>query len=105
METRVNVEEGKKYLYVETTGESIKQFKAAPEEERAGIEISRIWNSAVKFYKKTIVTQEGYVAPDQYNAEFGSIKPADFEAAGGLAECQKRIGRDARREACVTEDV
>lgn len=68
-------------------------------------ELNTIWNSAVKFYKKTIVTQEGYVAPDQYNAEFGSIKPADFEAAGGLAECQKRIGRDARREACVTEDV
>jgi len=28
-----------------------------------------------------------------------------IEAAGGLAECQKRIGTDARREACVTEDV
>lgn len=59
----------------------------------------------MKFYKKTIVTQEGYVAPDQYNAEFGSIKPADFEAAGGLAECQKRTGMDAMGEAGVTEDV
>ena len=34
METRVNVEEGKKYLYVETTEEGIKQFKNAPEAER-----------------------------------------------------------------------
>ena len=36
----------------------------------------------MKFYKKTIVTQEGYVAPDQYNAEFGSIKPDDYSDMG-----------------------
>lgn len=45
-------------------------------------ELNTIWNSAVKFYKKTIVTQEGYVAPDQYNAEFGSIKPDDYSDMG-----------------------
>lgn len=54
METRVNVEEGKKYLYVETTEEGIKQFKNAPEAERAGIEISKmrvegVWVPAFKF--------------------------------------------------------
>lgn len=36
----------------------------------------------MKFYKKTIVTQEGYVAPDEYNAEFGSIKPDDYSDMG-----------------------
>lgn len=45
-------------------------------------ELNTIWNSAVRFYKKTIVTQEGYVAPDQYNAEFGSIKPDDYSDMG-----------------------
>ncbi|MDD7283763.1 MAG: phage/plasmid primase, P4 family, partial [Clostridium sp.] len=45
-------------------------------------ELNTIWNSAVKFYKKTIVTQEGYVAPDQYNAEFSSIKPDDYSDMG-----------------------
>ena len=45
-------------------------------------ELNTIWNSAVKFYKKTIVTQEGYVAPDEYNAEFGSIKPDDYSDMG-----------------------
>lgn len=45
-------------------------------------ELNTIWNSAVKFYKKTIVTQEGYVAPDQYNTEFGSIKPDDYSDMG-----------------------
>ena len=45
-------------------------------------ELNTIWNSAVKFYKKTIVTQEGYVAPDQYNVEFGSIKPDDYSDMG-----------------------
>lgn len=48
-----------------------------PEEE-----LNTIWNSAVRFYKKTIVTQEGYVAPDEYNAEFGTIKPDDYSDMG-----------------------
>ena len=48
-----------------------------PEEE-----LNTIWSSAVRFYKKTIVTQEGYVAPDEYNAEFGSIQPEDYSDRG-----------------------
>lgn len=48
-----------------------------PEEE-----LNTIWSSAVRFYKKTIVTQEGYVAPDEYNAEFGSIQPEDYSDMG-----------------------
>ena len=45
-------------------------------------ELNTIWNSAVRFYKKTIMTQPGYVAPDEYNAEFGSIKPEDYSDMG-----------------------
>ena len=31
-------------------------------------ELNTIWNSAVRFYKKTVMTQPGYIPPDEYNA-------------------------------------
>lgn len=46
------------------------------------IELNTIWNSAVKFYKNTVCTQPGYVEPDEYNAEFDSLKPEDFSDMG-----------------------
>lgn len=45
-------------------------------------ELNTIWNSAVKFYKNTVCTQPGYVEPDEYNAEFDSLKPEDFSDMG-----------------------
>lgn len=45
-------------------------------------ELNTIWNSAVKFYKNTVCTQPGYVEPDEYNAEFDSMKPEDFSDMG-----------------------
>lgn len=45
-------------------------------------ELNTIWNSAVKFYKNTVCTQPGYVEPDEYNAEFNSLKPEDFSDMG-----------------------
>ena len=42
METRVNVEEGKKYLYVQTTENGIRQFKVAAAETKVGVEISNL---------------------------------------------------------------
>lgn len=63
METRVNVEEGKKYLYVQTTKEGIRQFKAAAAATKVGVEISRMrveseWVPAFKFVVDTS-TEEG----------------------------------------------
>lgn len=45
-------------------------------------ELSTIWASAVRFYKKTVMTQPGYVLPDEYNAEFESLKPDDYSDIG-----------------------
>ena len=46
-------------------------------------ELETIWNSAVKFYEK-VASQEGYIAPDQYNDEFatGDLKPEDYSDIG-----------------------
>ena len=45
-------------------------------------ELNTIWGSAVRFYKRTVMTQPGYVPPDEYNAEFGSLKPDDYSDIG-----------------------
>lgn len=45
-------------------------------------ELNMIWGSAVRFYKRTVMTQPGYVPPDEYNAEFGSLKPDDYSDIG-----------------------
>lgn len=48
-----------------------------PEEE-----LNTIWGSAVRFYRNTVMSQPGYVPPDEYNAEFGSLKPEDYSDMG-----------------------
>lgn len=45
-------------------------------------ELGTIWNSAVRFYKRTVMTQPGYIPPDEYNADFGSLKPEDYSDIG-----------------------
>lgn len=45
-------------------------------------ELDTIWGSAVRFYRRTILNQEGYVTPDQYNDEFGTIRPEDYSDMG-----------------------
>lgn len=45
-------------------------------------ELKSIWGSAVKFYKRTVMTQPGYIPPDEYNAGFGSLKPDDYSDIG-----------------------
>lgn len=54
--------------------------RCAPSLEES--ELNTIWASAVRFYKKTIVTQPGYISPDEYNAEFDSLKPDDYSDIG-----------------------
>ena len=46
-------------------------------------ELKSIWWSALKFYSK-VSSQEGYVSPDQYNAEFSNmnLKPSDYSDIG-----------------------
>ena len=55
-------------------------------------ELNTIWKSAVKFAKK-VQSEEGYIAPEEYNDEFGagSMKPEDYSDIGEArvlaAEC------------------
>ena len=58
-------------------------------------ELNLIWNSAIKFYEK-VSAQDGYVAPDEYNDEFGSsfLKPEDYSDIGEAKVLAKEcIGR------------
>lgn len=43
-------------------------------------ELDTIWKSARRFYGK-VATQEGYIPPDKYNADF-SLKPTDYSDVG-----------------------
>ncbi len=75
METRVNVEEGKKYLYVQTTEEGIRQFKAAAAETKVGVEISRMrvegeWVPAFKFEVDTSSEESVQVYEDWKQEEW-----------------------------------
>lgn len=59
-------------------------------------ELDTIWNSAIKFYEK-VAAQDGYVAPGEYNDEFGTsfLKPEDYSDIGEAKvlarECISRL--------------
>lgn len=63
-------------------------------------ELTTIWNSAVKFAKK-VQSQEGYVAPDDFNDDFTgeSLKPSDFSDIGQA----KVLTREYGNELCYTD--
>lgn len=56
------------------------------EEPLDDAELSTIWYSALKFFRKKIVGKDGYVSPDEYNNDFGneigSLKPEDYSDIG-----------------------
>lgn len=42
-------------------------------------ELETIWKSAQRFYQKTVVSQDGYVPPDEYNEKYvGYLRPDEF---------------------------
>ena len=61
-------------------------------------ELTTIWNSAVKFAKK-VQDQAGYVAPEDFNKDFASLKPADYSDIGQA----KVLAREYDAELCFTE--
>lgn len=63
-------------------------------------ELITIWNSALKFFKKKIQNQEGYVEPDAYNDDFGgaSLEPSDYSDIGQA----KVLAREYGNELCYT---
>lgn len=69
------------------------------EEPLSESELKTIWNSAVKFYRTKVCTQEGYVAPDDYEDDFGkvgSLKPGDYSDIGEAKAFVKEYGEMVR---------
>lgn len=58
-------------------------------------ELVTIWFSALKFFRKTISGQDGYVPPGQYNDDFGggcSLKPDDYSDIGQAKVLAREYG-------------
>jgi putative DNA primase/helicase len=61
-------------------------------------EVATIWNSATGFYKKKVMTAEGYVPPEEYNDEFGSasLKPEDYSDIGEAKMLTREYGNELK---------
>lgn len=61
-------------------------------------ELQTIWDSAVRFYERKVSTQEGYVAPDQYNNDFAnrSLRPDDYSDIGQAKVLAREYGNELR---------
>ena len=65
-------------------------------------ELAMIWQSACRFAEK-VQGQEGYVAPDAYNDEFGreSLKPGDYSDIGQAKVLAREYGVELRYTAAT----
>lgn len=61
-------------------------------------ELDTIWNSALKFYKNRVESQDDYVPPEQFNDEFGScsLKPEDYSDIGEAKVLSKECDGNLR---------
>lgn len=57
------------------------QEAAKCEEPLEREELRTIWGSALRFYNK-VKNQKGYVAPDEFNTDFGTCRPDDYSDYG-----------------------
>ena len=66
-------------------------------------ELNTIWNSAVRFFKKKISSSDGYVPPDEYNADFSdaSLKPEDYSDIGEAKVLVQEYGSELRFSAAT----
>lgn len=66
-------------------------------------ELNTIWSSAVKFFEKKISSSDGYVPPDQYNADFSdaSLKPEDYSDIGEVKVLVQEYGSELRFSAAT----
>ena len=64
-------------------------------------ELASIWNSAMKFYQKKILTDPEYVDPEAYGNDFASVslKPPDYSDIGQA----KALVKECSDELCFTE--
>lgn len=62
-------------------------------------ELKTVWYSAIKFFRKTVSTQEGYVPPGDYNNDFygaDSLKPSDYSDIGQAKVLTREYGQELR---------
>lgn len=61
-------------------------------------ELNTIWVSAVQFFKNKVMTQEGYIPPDQYNDEFtgSQLKPEDYSDIGEAKILTREYGDELK---------
>lgn len=61
-------------------------------------ELNSIWASAVKFFNKKVVTGEGYVPPEEYNADFdgASLNPEDYSDIGEAKVLAREYGNELK---------
>ena len=65
-------------------------------------ELSMIWQSACRFAEK-VKSQDGYVAPDEYNDEFAreTLKPGDYSDIGQAKVLAREYGAELRYTAAT----
>ena len=93
----------KRYGNTEKAHVSFLEFAQKCDPPLSDEELSTIWNSAVKFYKKKVVTQDGYVEPDEYNSDFDSesLKPEDYSDIGEAKILVREYGEEIKYSAAT----
>ena len=84
----------KKYGNTDKTYQLFLQRADDCEEALGEEELRTIWNSAVGFFNRAVLTDPNYKAPDEYNNDFGnfSLKPKDFTDMGQAAVFSAEYG-------------
>ena len=88
----------KKYGYTDKAHEAFLEHARKCDPPLPDAELKTIWNSAVKFFRKSIVTQDGYVPPDEYNADFegATLKPEDYSDIGQAKVLVREYGDELK---------
>lgn len=88
----------KKYGDTEKAHEAFLEHARKCDPPLPDAELKTIWNSAVKFYRKSIVTQDGYVPPEEYNADFegATLKPEDYSDIGQAKVLVREYGEELK---------
>ena len=88
----------KKYGDTEKAHEAFLEHARKCDPPLPDAELKSIWNSAVKFYRKCIVTQDGYVPPEEYNADFegATLKPEDYSDIGQAKILVREYGEELK---------
>ena len=66
-------------------------------------ELQTIWFSALKFFRKKVSNQDGYVPPEEYNDDFGanSLKPEDYSDVGQAKVLCREYGEELKYTAAT----